>query len=293
MTSSTLKSSPFPPLAPKILLVSTKAYFSPSQTLDYLKALLNPSNGIAEVLDKLAPGILQLAFLPDFLTVFPSSELLIQHAKSTEPHSWPLLLGAQDCFWEPSLGPYTGETVPTSLRTLGCSIVELGHAERRQYFSETDESTAKKGAAVCACGTIPLVCVGERSAPPMDGLMSMFVGNALKEIAPQITSVLQSVPKDAPVILAYEPVWAIGAEKPAGVDYVGPVVQAMRDVVKRVSSRIGETRVVYGGSAGPGLWGKGELGEWVDGMFLGRFAHEISGLKAAVDEVVDNLHSST
>ena len=119
--------------------------------------------------------------------------------------------------------------------------------------------------------------------------MSMAVGNALREIRPQVTSVLEAVPGDAPVIVAYEPVWAVGAERPAAVEYVGPVVQGIRDVVRNVAGRTGETRVVYGGSAGPGLWKEGGLGEWVDGMFLGRFAHEIKGVKAVVDEVVESI----
>lgn len=136
---------------------------------------------------------------------------------------------------------------------------------------------------------IPLVCVGEVSAPVKNGPMSMSVGNALREVGPQVRSVLEAVPRDAPLILAYEPVWAIGAERPAGVEYVGPVVQGIREIVKNVSGRTGETRVVYGGSAGPGLWGKGGLGECVDGMFLGRFAHETSGVKEVVDEVVETI----
>ena len=93
-----------------------------------------------------------------------------------------------------------------------------------------------------------------------------------------------------PVILAYEPVWAIGAERPASVDFVGPVVQRIRELVKTVHGRTGETRVVYGGSAGPGLWsgktdGGNGLAPWVDGMLLGRFAHEIHDLKSVLDEV--------
>jgi triosephosphate isomerase (TIM) len=294
MTPSTVETRTYPKLAPMILLISTKAYFSPSRTLGYLKSLVDPYNGIlplpASSQSSIASsGALQLALIPDFLTIYPCAELLAQHSKSLEPASWPLLLGAQNCFWEASEGPYTGEIVPSSLRSLGCSIVELGHAERRRYLSETDETTARKAEAVCACGMIPLVCVGEVSGPARDGPMSMAVGNALREIRPQVTTVLEAVPKDAPVILAYEPVWAIGAEKPAGVEYVGPVVQAIREVVKKLCARTGETRVVYGGSAGPGLWGKGRLGEWVDGMFLGRFAHEISGVKSVVDEVVESM----
>jgi triosephosphate isomerase (TIM) len=294
MASSLSKSSPYPTLAPKLLLISTKAYFAPSRTLSYIQSLLDPANAILPLAtssqsSETQTPRLQLALLPDFLAIYHCTELLTTHSKSHDPASWPLLLGAQNCFWEPNPGPYTGEIVPASLRSIGCSIVELGHAERRRCLSETNETVAKKAAAVCSCGMLPLVCVGEVSAPAKDGPMSMSVGNALREIEPQVTSVLEAVPSDAPVILAYEPVWAIGAERPAGVEYVGPVVRGIREVVKNLSGRTGETRVVYGGSAGPGLWGKGGLGDCVDGMFLGRFAHEISGVKEVVDEILGTI----
>ncbi len=293
-TSCTAKSGSYPSLAHSILLISTKAYFTPSQTLSYLKSILEPSNGIlplsiASPPSNKSPSALQLALLPDFLTIYPCAELLAQHSKSPEPSSWPLLLGAQDCFWEPKPGPYTGEIVPSSLSSISCSIVELGHAERRHYFTEASETTARKAAAVCGCGMVPLVCIGEISAPASNGPMSMFVGNALREIEQQVRGVLEAIPKDAPIIWAYEPVWAIGAESPAGVEYVVPVVQGIRAMVDKVSGRTGETRIVYGGSAGPGLWQRGGLSDCVDGMFLGRFAHEISGLKEVLDEVVETM----
>lgn len=126
--------------------------------------------------------------------------------------------------------------------------------------------------------------------------MSAAIGTAMRQLKPQITSLLDAVPKDAPVIFAYEPVWAIGASEPAGVDYVGSVVGAIRNEIGQVekAGRTGTTRVVYGGSAGPGLWsgrtnGGNGLGKYVDGMFLGRFAHETIGLKDVVDEVVGSL----
>lgn len=186
--------------------------------------------------------------------------------------------------------------MPSSLAVLGVSIVELGHAERRRMLSETNETTAKKARAVCECGMVPLVCIGEIASPSPSGPMSAAIGSAMRELQPQIESVLAAVPSDAPVILAYEPVWAIGAAQPASVDYVGPVVQAIREIVQGMNAkgRTGQTKVVYGGSAGPGLWsgktnGGNGLGRWVDGMFLGRFAHEISGVKAVMDEVVESM----
>ena len=284
---------PFPHLPSTLLLISTKSYFSPKRTLDYLKDLLDPVTGIVKTYQGSPswPNLL-LALIPDFLTIYPCAELLTDF--SDPP--WPISLGAQDCFWEPGYGPYTGEIVPRALKDLGVTIVEIGHAERRSFFSETDDTTAKKAFAICACRMIPLVCIGETDAPPKGGPMSMAVGNAMRQLKPQITTALEAIPIGAPVILAYEPVWAIGAEKPAGVDFIGPVVQSIRQVVSTLKHRTGETRVVYGGSAGPGLWsgrtnGENGLCEWVDGMFLGRFAHETSGVKEVLKEVMATIEA--
>ncbi|KAK4929981.1 hypothetical protein LTR66_016126, partial [Elasticomyces elasticus] len=133
--------------------------------------------------------------------------------------------------------------------------------------------------------------------PDLNGLMSASIGSAMRELERQIVSALAAVNANAPIIFAYEPIWAIGAAQPAGVEYVGPVVQAIRSVINsftRHHGRTGQTKVIYGGSAGPGLWsgstnGGNPLSEWVDGMFLGRFAHKLEGVKAVVDEVVQSL----
>lgn len=276
-----------------LILTSTKAYFSPARTLAYLESLLSPTNGILPL-----PSSTLFALIPDHLTIYPCSELLSRHTSTPHPapSAWPLYLGAQDCYWESSYGAYTGCIVPPALKELGVTIVELGHAERRKFLGETDETTAKKAAAATSLGLIPLVCIGETEKPNLNAPMSMAVGTAMRQLKPQITSLLEAVPKEAPVIFAYEPVWAIGASEPAGVDYVGPVVGAIRSEIAQAEKdgRTGTTRVVYGGSAGPGLWsgrtnGGNGLGKYVDGMFLGRFAHEIKGVKDVVDEVVESL----
>ena len=90
----------------------------------------------------------------------------------------------------------------------------------------------------------------------------------------QVMSVLAAVPDDVEVILAYEPVWAIGASKPADADHVVNVTKELR---RMAESRKGTTRIMYGGSAGPGTFVKIVAG--VDGLFLGRFAHDIQNLK--------------
>ncbi|EQL29067.1 triosephosphate isomerase (TIM) [Blastomyces dermatitidis ATCC 26199] len=288
-----MEARPSYPLLPKtLLIISLKMYFTPPRTITYLRDLLDPQN---EILRPENRSKLLLALIPDFLTIYPCSEILQSHfpelpqpsQKGQQQHQQPppFLLGAQDCFWQP-LGPYTGEVSPSCLQSLHVSLVELGHAERRALFHETDEHVGRKAAAVSAQGMIPLVCVGEIAAP--GPVMADAVRNAVAECMVQVQAVLAAAPSYAPLIFAYEPVWAIGKPVPASVEHVAGVVGGIREVVGG-SGREGEVRILYGGSAGPGLWGEGGLGKVVDGMFLGRFAHEVDGVRKVVREVEETL----
>lgn len=271
----------FPPLPPTLLIISLKMYFTPDRTLTYLRDLLAPKNKIVLPMNR---DKLLLALIPDFLTIYPCAQIIKDWSAGFQSESEShFLLGAQDCFWE-SAGAYTGEVSPSSLHSLGVRLVELGHAERRALFGESDAQIARKAAAAVEHGLIPLVCVGEVTAP--GPIASEAVGLAVRECAGQVRAVLGAIPATAPVIFAYEPVWAIGKPRPAGVDHVAAVVEGIRAVI---GEREGEVRVLYGGSAGPGLWGAGGLGKAVDGMFLGRFAHEIEGVRKVVEEVEETL----
>ena len=208
-----------------------------------------------------------LFVIPDFVSLTESARIL-------EPSS--VMLGAQDTFWEDK-GAYTGEVSPLVLHQAGARIVEIGHAERRAQFGETDDWVARKAAAAARNGIIPLVCIGEKTH---HNVASAAVGAAIQECKPQVTSVLAAVPGDSEVILAYEPVWAIGAAEPADADHVVNVTKELR---KLAAGRTGVTRIVYGGSAGPGTFAK--ISEGVDGLFLGRFAHDIKNLKTVIEEV--------
>jgi triosephosphate isomerase (TIM) len=312
MAASTSRT--YPSLPPKLILTSTKAYFSPSRTVKYLSALLDPSSDILAPLQAHSDKV-RFVLIPDFLTIYPCSQILSTKYSlftasenlsrdpeaEADPSTWPISLGAQNVYPNATYGAFTGEIVPAGIKSLGCTIVELNHAERRRYLGEDDVSAAQKARCVSELGLIPLVCIGELDKPDLRGPLSRSVGTAMSQLKPQIEAVLSAVPEDAPVIFAYEPVWAIGASEPAGVDYVGPVVQTIREAAHAVVSpagsgakRTGDVKVVYGGSAGPGLWsgksnGGNGLGQYVDGLFLGRFAHEISGVKGVVDEVVESL----
>ena len=244
----------------RIVGVSLKMYFDLPSTLSYVRGMLQLDGDAWN-------ARLDLFVIPDFVTLMESARIL-------EPSS--IMLGAQDSFWEDK-GAYTGEVSSVVLRQAGARIVELGHAERRAMFGETDEWVAKKAGAAARNGLIPLVCIGERSH---SSVASAAVGAAIEECRTQVTSVLAAVPDDTEVILAYEPVWAIGAAQPADADHVVNVTKELR---KLAAGRQGVTRILYGGSAGPGTYAK--IAEGVDGLFLGRFAHDLHNLKKVIEEV--------
>ncbi|KAH7120823.1 Triosephosphate isomerase [Dendryphion nanum] len=244
----------------RIVGVSLKMYYDLQDTLSYVR-------GVHQLDGEAWNARVDLFVIPDFVTLMESARIL---------ESSSVMLGAQDTFWEDK-GAYTGEVSPAVLRQAGARIVEIGHAERRALFGETDESVAKKAGAAARNGLIPLVCIGEKTH---HSIASAAVGAAVQECKPQVTSVLAAVPDDVEVILAYEPVWAIGAAAPADPDHVVNVTKELR---KLVTSRKGTTRIVYGGSAGPGTFSK--IAEGVDGLFLGRFAHDINNLKKVIGEV--------
>lgn len=243
----------------RLLGTSLKMYFDLPSTLRYMDSIsqLPPSSS------------LDFFVIPDFVSLVPSKQKL----EESNSFTW---LGAQDCYIQDK-GAFTGEVSPLTLSQAGVKIVEIGHAERRRLFGETDEDVGKKAEAIVRNGMIPLVCIGEKEK---SSIASQAVGIAVSECKPQIEAALSLIPDDAEVVLAYEPVWAIGAAEPAGADHVVAVTQNLRALV---SGRKGRTRILYGGSAGPGTFEK--LKDGVDGLFLGRFAHDVENLKKVIQEV--------
>lgn len=253
-----------PPPAPnrRVVGVSTKMYFSAARTRQYVEEIVSLLSAPGAV-----PDNIDVFIVPDHLTITTTLEQI----RGTK-----LWCGAQNASDQDG-GAYTGEVSSAVLAELGCRLVEVGHAERRRLFGETDESTAKKASAAARNGLIPLVCIGEVARDETGAL-------AVQECQRQVEAVLAAVPDDADVILAYEPVWAIGASQPAGVDHVVGVTGAIREF-ECVRRRAGSTRIIYGGSAGPGLF-KG-LKDGVDGMFLGRFAHDPKQFYKTIQEIAE------
>lgn len=177
----------------------------------------------------------------------------------------PVQLGAQNMHWEEK-GAFTGEISPLMLQGL-CQFVILGHSERRQYFGETDEGVNKKVKAALAHRLIPIVCVGENLAQNEAGETQAFVGGQVRAAFAGLTA-----EQARQVIVAYEPIWAIGTGKAAepaavnstiGLSIRGAVAQMFNESVAQ------SVRVQYGGSVNPGNIGGFMAQPDIDGALVG------------------------
>ena len=191
----------------------------------------------------------------------------------------PVQVGAQDVSAYDA-GAFTGEIAASELAEMGVAVAEIGHAERRRLLGETDATTAAKAAAALTHGLTPVLCIGESER--------LDAGDAARSVVAQLAENLAGAPS-GPVIVAYEPVWAIGAPAPAPVPHISTVTRALRAALAADAERAGSV-VIYGGSAGPGLLTA--LGDAVDGLFLGRFAHDIDNLGAVLQEAADHAGRS-
>jgi triosephosphate isomerase len=193
-----------------------------------------------ELVANMAPALrefksVERVLCPPFMALFPVAALL----QGTD-----LGLGAQDMHWE-AKGAFTGEVAPGMVAEF-CKYVILGHSERRTYFGETDETVNKKTIAAGAAGLIPIVCVGETLAEYEAKRTSDVVSRQMREGLKGLD------PSFAPtVVVAYEPVWAIGTGRAATGESANAVV---KDVIRpALAALYGEqtaqaVRVLYGGS---------------------------------------------
>jgi triosephosphate isomerase (TIM) len=153
-------------------------------------------------------------------------------------------VGAQNVHWEPK-GAFTGELSISMVMEAGARLALVGHSERRHLFGETDEQVARKTVTVLAAGVTPLVCIGETSAERESGRTESVIQRQVEAIAARV------VPSDWPrVVLAYEPVWAIGTGKNATPDDAAQVHELIRFQLSQrgVACRV---PILYGGSVGP------------------------------------------
>jgi triosephosphate isomerase (TIM) len=155
-------------------------------------------------------------------------------------------IAAQNVFWAEK-GAYTGEWSVAHLQEIGCQYAIVGHSERRQYFSDTNESVAKKTRAVFDGGLIPIACIGET-------LEEREAGNTLQVIQEQVGPILEAIDASQAqrLVLAYEPVWAIGTGKTATAAQAQQVHAYIRSLVREAFPDAADAlRIQYGGSVKP------------------------------------------
>ena len=214
----------------------------------------------------------EVVIAPTFTSLALVSRLIKDNSK--------IALAAQNCHWEES-GAYTGEVTVGMLKDLGCKYIIIGHSERRQYFSETDDMINKKAKAILNGGLLPIICCGET-------LEQREAGVTDQHIASQIRAALSGLSSSeiAKSVIAYEPIWAIGTGKTCDAVEANRVIAMIRNVVREVSDSMtaDSMRILYGGSVKPATIEEQMSMSDIDGALIGG-----ASLKAdSFNEIITN-----
>ncbi len=235
-------------MARRIIIAGNwKMHKTPAETLRLLNGLKVRAVNITKV---------EMVVCPTFVSLTIAAEAL----KDSR-----IVLGAQNMFWETE-GAYTGEISAPMLKDAGCTYVILGHSERRQYFGETDETVNKRMHRALAEGLKPIMCIGETLQEREDNRM-------FEVLERQVTGGLAGISAGqmADVVLAYEPVWAIGTGKTATPEQADEAHAYIRGLIAKaygdtVASAI---RIQYGGSVKPGNAAELLSKDNIDGALVG------------------------
>src|SRR5580704_3636123 len=191
----------------------------------------------------------------------------------------PIAIAAQDVYWA-NEGAFTGEVSPRRLVEAGCAGVIIAHSERRQFFGETDESANRKVKAALAAGLTPILCVGETLAQREAGDMQKVLDRQFRGSLAALTT-----PEFSRIIMAYEPVWAIGTGRTATPEMAGEAHKFLRDLaVGSFSAEAAASlRILYGGSVKPenikGLMAQADI----DGALVGGASLDAAQFAAIVN----------
>ncbi len=177
-----------------------------------------------------SPEHVEVALMPPFTLLHTLNSRLAEKG---------VVMGAQNVYYEPK-GAFTGSISPMMLRDCGCHYVILGHSERRDVIGENNDLLRKKLGAAWAAGLEPILCIGEHLNERESGETNAVLKSQL--------SVLDNVPDDALLTIAYEPVWAIGTGKTATAEQVTETHAFIHNELKRLGC---DCRVLYGGSVNP------------------------------------------
>lgn len=220
----------------------------------------NTKEAGVKLISELAPLVKDAQATVVVCPTFTTLDAVIKAVSGTNIH-----VGAQNVHWEEK-GAYTGEIAPSMLKELGVEYVVIGHSERREYFGETDETVNKRVKAAIAASIVPIMCCGESLETREAGTTNAFVGAQVKAGLAGLTA-----EQVANIVIAYEPIWAIGTGKTATSDQANEVCKFIRETVAAEFGQeaADKVRIQYGGSVKPAtiaeLMGKSDI----DGALVG------------------------
>lgn len=225
------------------------------------------------------------ASLPEIVVAPVFTSLCAVNSAITECGCGKVKLAAQNCYWE-AQGAFTGEISVEMAKDAGCEYIIIGHSERRQYFSETDEMINKKAKAILKNGLIPIICCGESLEQREAGITDEHIKSQIELALEGLTQ--EEVEKS---VIAYEPIWAIGTGKTCDSVEANRVIAMIRGVVKGVAGAeaADAIRILYGGSVKPDTIEEQMAQSDIDGALVGgaslsagSFAAIIRGAKSKV-----------
>lgn len=193
-----------------------------------------------------------------------------------------MMLGSQDVYWEDE-GAFTGEISAKMLKDAGCRYVIIGHSERRTLFNETDEDVNKKLRIVLMHGMVPIMCIGE-------ALEERDNGMTFEVLEKQLTRGLKNFGKEdvQRIVIAYEPVWAIGTGRTATPQQAQESHKFIRDFIEKTYNKetAGKVRIQYGGSVKPDNIAKLMAEDDIDGALVGGTSLDVNSFAEIVKNAV-------
>lgn len=234
----------------------------------------NTISEAAALIEELKPMVKEATCDVVVCPTFLSLSAVVELCKGTN-----IKVGAQNMHFEES-GAFTGEVSPNMLKEIGVDFVVIGHSERRQYFNETDETVNKKLKAAFAHEITPILCVGE-SLEERESDMTE------KVLASQIEKDLEGLSREQveELVIAYEPIWAIGTGKTATAEDANNTIGFIRSVVGKLYGEeiSNKTRIQYGGSVKPSTIKEQMAMEHIDGGLIGGASLKASDFAAIVN----------
>jgi len=248
----------------KIIAGNWKMYKTLSEAIELVNSLKRTLGDISEA---------DIVICPPYTALDSISDLLIESNIS---------LGAQDAHWEKE-GAFTGEVSIAMLKDIGCKYIIIGHSERRQFFGETNDTVNKKVKAVLAAGLAPIVCVGET-------LAEREAAKAFDVINDHVQNGFKGLTKDEvlKIVIAYEPVWAIGTGKTATPEQAQEAHAFIRKVLGELWGKdaAAEIRIQYGGSVKPDNAAILMAKEDIDGALVGGASLKVDSFTEIVKKSV-------